>query len=59
MYIFKVTYKEYIDGKKYKNEVDIVASDFIEAAEKVKTVLNRTGKDYTICLVKYINDFYL
>lgn len=24
MYIFKVTYKEYIDGKKYKNEVDIV-----------------------------------
>ena len=45
--------------KKYKNEVDIVASDFIEAAEKVKTVLNGTGKDYTICLVKYINDFYL
>ena len=57
MHIFRVTYKKYIDEKKYTKEADIVAADFDEAAEKMKKILNETGEDYyTICLVKYIDD---
>jgi hypothetical protein len=43
LYIFRVTYKKYIDGKNTKNEADVVASDFVEAAEKVKTIFNESG----------------
>lgn len=58
LYIFRVTYKKYIDGKEYKREVDIVASDVYEAAEKMETILNKTGEDcYTIYLVKFIDFF--
>ena len=36
MHIYRVTYKKYIDEKKYTKEADIVAADFDEAAEKMK-----------------------
>lgn len=50
--IFRVIYKIYIDGKKYKKE-----ADFIEAAERVEKILNENGEDYTIHSVKFINFF--
>ena len=55
--IFRVTYKIYIDGKKYKKEANVVATDFIEAAERVEKILNENGEDYTIHSVKFINFF--
>lgn len=42
--IFRVTYKIYIDGKKYKKEADVVATDFIEAAERVEKILMKMEK---------------
>lgn len=55
--IFKVIYKIYIDGKKYKKEADVVAIDAIEAARRVEKILNENGEDYTIHSVKFINFF--
>lgn len=55
--IFRVTYNIYIDVKKYKKEADVVATDFIEAAERVEKILNENGEDYTIHSVKFINFF--
>lgn len=52
-----VIYKIYIDWKKYKKEADVVATDFIEAAERVEKILNENGEDYTIRSVKFINFF--
>lgn len=57
MHIFRVTYKKYNNEKKYKKEADIVATDFDEAAETMKKILNETEEDYyTICSVKYVDD---
>lgn len=55
--IFRVIYKIYIDGKNTKKEADVVATDFIEAAERVEKILNENGENYTIHSVKFINFF--
>lgn len=58
LHLFRVTYKKYNkEENKYKKEADIIAADFVEAAEKIKKILNETGEDYyTIYSVKYIGD---